>query len=179
MQLSHSLLVSFLAFADLVVSAPSSFSLYAYGNELVAGMRLFYADGYAYVGDSAPSFASQATNVTFSLTDDSRFVAYPIDNVTWTSNPSMCIGAGEGDLKTVGFASNYKNVSDGVIVTGFGLFGGYAYNSKAGSIEMYFVASPTNETGIYQIKWDASLSETSESIMPISLRTAAPATPSG
>lgn len=70
--------------------------------------------------------------------------------MNWTTNPSMYIGAEEGDIKSVGFVSNYKNVSSGATVTNFGLFGGYAYNDAAGSIEMYFVTSPTNESGIYQ-----------------------------
>ncbi|KAF9701904.1 hypothetical protein EKO04_000442 [Ascochyta lentis] len=178
MQLSRSLFFAFLACADTVISVSTSFSLYAYGSGITAGRKLFYADGYAYVGNSAPSFASQAVNVTFSLTDDSRLVASAVENATWTSQ-SLYIGSDNDDLKEVGFTSNYKNVSDGVIVTGFGLFGGYAYNDKAGSIAMYFVASPTNETGIYQIKWSASKTEISGSDVPISLRTAAPATPSG
>lgn len=85
-----------------------------------------------------------------SLTDDTRFVASPVNNLNWTTNPSMYIFADAGNIKTVGFVSNYKNVSDGAIVTDFGLFGGYAYNDEYGAIEMYFVALPTNETDIYQ-----------------------------
>ena len=84
------------------------------------------------------------------LTSDARFVASPVGSVKWTTNPSMYIGADEGEIKSIGFVSNYKNASDGIIVTDFGLFGGYAYNDAAGSIEMSFVTSPTNESGIYQ-----------------------------
>jgi hypothetical protein len=85
------------------------------------------------------------------LTDDLKFVASPEDgNVSWSKQPSMYIGADADDLKTVGFVTEDK-VTEGVTVKGFGLFGGWVYNNqKAGAIEMNFVATPTNETGLYQ-----------------------------
>lgn len=84
------------------------------------------------------------------LTDDSRFVASPEGNVQWTSQPSMYIGTDAGDTKTVGFVSE-DNISKDTIVTGFGLFGGWAYNNQnSGAIEMNFIATPANEPGLYQ-----------------------------
>lgn len=84
------------------------------------------------------------------LTDDSRFVASPESNVPWTSQPSMYIGTDAGDEKTVGFVS-HDNIPKGATVTGFGIFGGWAYNNqKSGAIEMNFVATPAKEPGLYQ-----------------------------
>lgn len=71
------------ACVDSVVSA-QNFSLYAYGTGITSGLQLFYGDGQssvasqderltipkgqAYVGTSAPSFLSQAVNITRTLT---------------------------------------------------------------------------------------------------------------
>lgn len=96
------------------------------------------------------SFCGPLLTSIVALTDDLRFVASPEGNVSWPKQPSMYIGADADDLKTVGFATE-DEVSEGVTVKGFGLFGGWAYNNqKAGVIEMNFVATPANETGIYQ-----------------------------
>lgn len=63
----------------------------------------------------------------------------------------MYIGAEVGDIKSVGFAAGNERTADGATVAGFGLFGGWAFNNvNAGAIEMNFVASPTNETDVYQ-----------------------------
>ena len=85
-----------------------------------------------------------------SLTSDSRFIASPTGSANWTTSPSMYIGADEGDIRTVGFVVDYRNASNSELVTDFGLFGSYAYNSAAGAYEMYFTALPINESGIYQ-----------------------------
>ena len=100
---------------------------------------------------SRPIKADQAQLMhTVVLTDDLRFVASPDSNVTWKSRPSMYIGTDAGDTKTVGFVSE-DNIPKGATVKGFGLFGGWAYNNqKAGAIEMNFVATPANESGLYQ-----------------------------
>ncbi|KAF9696686.1 hypothetical protein EKO04_005212 [Ascochyta lentis] len=177
MQLSRSLTIALSACAASVVSAANSFSLYAYGDNLPTGMKLFHADGQAYLGHKAPSFAAEAVNITLALTEDLRFVASPEGSVSWTSQPSMYIGADAGDMKTVGFVSEDK-IPEGATIKGFGLFGGWAYNNqKAGAIEMNFVATPANETGLYQIKWNAASTKIAGDHVPISLRTEAPATP--
>jgi hypothetical protein len=69
----------------------------------------------------------------------------------WASRPRLYIGADAGDLKSVGFAFANETHEAGAIDTGFGLFGGWAFNNiKDGAIEMNFVATPTNETDVYQ-----------------------------
>ncbi|KAJ4992509.1 hypothetical protein SVAN01_01892 [Stagonosporopsis vannaccii] len=183
-------IVTLLACTQRVASAAASFSLYAYGSNLPTGMKLFHADGQAYLGHQAPSF--EAVNITrgckatsrepvltkaVSLTEDLRFEASPEGNASWSKLPSMYIGTDANDLKTVGFASE-DDVPDGTIVKGFGLFGGWAYNNQnAGAIEMNFVATPANETGLYKIKWNTASTKVTHDCVPISLRTEAPATP--
>ncbi|KAJ8112717.1 hypothetical protein OPT61_g4980 [Boeremia exigua] len=133
--------------------------------------------GKAYIGHQAPNFAAKAVNVTFSLTDDSKLAASPEDNVSWSKDPIMYIGAEVDDVKTVGFVSE-DEIPQGVTVKGFGLFGGWAYNKqKSGAIEMNFIATPTNEHGLYQVKWNAASTKVSGDHIPVSLRTEAPATP--
>ncbi|KAL1643798.1 hypothetical protein SLS61_009113 [Didymella pomorum] len=149
--------VTALAFAQGVLSIANDFSLYAYGEGLPTGMKLFHAD--------------------VALTDDFKFVASPEGNLTWSRQPSMYIGADVNDLKTVGFATE-DDLSEGAIVKGFGLFGGWAYNNrKAGAIEMNFVATPANEPGLYHVKWNAASTKIAGDHVPISLRTEAPAAP--
>jgi hypothetical protein len=97
------------------------------------------------------SFCGPLLTSIVALTDDFKFVASPEGNLTWSRQPSMYIGADVNDLKTVGFATE-DDLSEGAIVKGFGLFGGWAYNNrKAGAIEMNFVATPANEPGLYQL----------------------------
>lgn len=83
MVFKRSLLALFLVCVDKAVSAQSNFSLYAYGTGIQPGLQLFYGDGQhsleddeglltshtgqAYIGSSAPSFVSQAVNVSCKL----------------------------------------------------------------------------------------------------------------
>lgn len=88
--------------------------------------------------------------IPVSLTDDMRFVASSEGERSWSKPPSMYIGTDADDLKTVGFVSE-DDITEDMIVKGFGLFGGWAYNNqRAGAIEMNFVATPANEPGLYQ-----------------------------
>ncbi|KAF3051345.1 hypothetical protein E8E11_009307 [Didymella keratinophila] len=170
-------IVTILACAQGVLSTANEFSLYAYGEGLPTGVKLFHADGQAYLGHSAPSFAVDVVNVTLALTDDLRFVASPEGDVAWSRQPSIYIGADADDLKTVGFATK-DELSEGATVKGFGLFGGWAHNNqKAGAIEMNFVATPANETGLYHVKWNSASTKIAGEHVPISLGTEAPAAP--
>ena len=89
--------------------------------------------------------------IAVSLTEDQKFVVAANGTTEWASQPTMYIGADEGGIKSVGFEFDNGTMANGAIDTGFGLFGGWAFNNiKAGAIEMNFVATPTNETDIYQ-----------------------------
>lgn len=86
-----------------------------------------------------------------SQTEDQKFVVTANRTTGWTSQPSMYIGADAGDIKSVGFKHDNETNKDGAIVAGFGLFGGWAFNNdQAGTVKMDFVATPTNETDVYQ-----------------------------
>lgn len=78
-------------------------------------------------------------------------MGHPNSTTDSSSERSLYIGADDGDLKTIGFLGDNDMVPDGAIVAGFGLFGGWAFNSEhSGDIEMNFVASPTTDKGIYR-----------------------------
>ncbi|KAH7390704.1 hypothetical protein BKA66DRAFT_607726 [Pyrenochaeta sp. MPI-SDFR-AT-0127] len=178
MRFHLSLITVLVAFVHGTVSATDNFTLYAYGKGLQSGLQLVYGDGQAYIGLKLPSFAVQATNIKLSLTDDAKLIATPDSTASWSSEPSLYIGADDGDLKKIGFSAGNETIPDGAIVAGFGLFGGWAYNSEhAGAIEMKFVASPTNETDVYQVKWNVAGTKVTGGDIPISLRTEAPAVP--
>ncbi|KAF2819689.1 hypothetical protein CC86DRAFT_471788 [Ophiobolus disseminans] len=179
MQFQLSSIAALLACANSAFAATiNNFTLYAYGKDIQAGMKMYYGDGKAYVGLKAPSFVSEAVDITLSNTDDQKFVVTANGTTGWKSHPSMYIGAETGDVKSVGFKFDNETKADGAIVTGFGLFGGWAYNNiEAGAIEMSFVATPTNETDVYQVKWNAAGTKVTGNDVPISLRTEAPVTP--
>lgn len=62
----------------------------------------------------------------------------------------MYIDTTEGSLNAVGFVQGNQTLGDGSTTTGFGLYGGWAFHTNDEStIEMKFVATPTNETDIY------------------------------
>jgi hypothetical protein len=102
-----------------------------------------------------------------------------VDNSTGASNPVSFVN--ENDTENVGS------------ISGFGLYGGWAFHKNgAGEVEMKFIATPTNESGIYlyvclplqnraggltagRVKWNAAASK-SEDDISIALRTLAPTT---
>jgi len=80
MRFQSSFSVILLACIHDAVAAMGNFSLYAYGKDIVPGMKMYYGDGQlipsqlvsktymfpglAYVGIKAPSFVSQSANIT-------------------------------------------------------------------------------------------------------------------
>ncbi|KAF2799929.1 hypothetical protein K505DRAFT_229909 [Melanomma pulvis-pyrius CBS 109.77] len=173
MVFKRSLLALFLVCVDKAVYAQSNFSLYAYGKGIEPGLQLFYGDGQAYLGSSAPSFVSQAVNV--SSGEDAEFVATPNRTVDgWSAEPTLFIDLTEGANNPIGFVKKNESLGSGSTVSGFGLYGGWAFHKDdGGPIAMKFLASPTNETGIYLVKWNAGATRADDDV-PISLRTLAP-----
>ena len=123
--------------------------------------------GRAYVGPSAPSFVSQAVNFTCRLPyivgkiraltdtvsqtdDDTEFIATPERTMDWPAEPTLFIDMTEGTNNPVGFVKGNETLENGSTISGFGLYGGWAFHKNGeGSIEMNFLATPTNETDIY------------------------------
>lgn len=85
---------------------------------------------------------------------DDRFMAKANSTGTrtmsWTSQPTMYVDLTEGAANPVGFTTDNDTLSSSATVVGFGLYGGWAFHKQESeSLEMNFLAEPTNETGIY------------------------------
>ena len=69
---------------------------------------------------------------------------------SWSTEPTMYVDLTEGATNPVGFTTGNETLPSGATVVGFGLYGGWAFHKqKDASLEMKFLATPTNETGIY------------------------------
>ncbi|KAF2267367.1 hypothetical protein CC78DRAFT_577078 [Lojkania enalia] len=170
-----SFLAVLLARVECAVSSQSNFSLYAYGTGLNPGLRLFYGDGHAYVGSKAPSFISQAVNITLSEKgDDAQFVATPERTVGWAAQPTMLVDMDTNSFDPVGFTWGNETLDNSSSTVGFGIYGGWAFHrNDEGTIEMKFYATPTNESDVYLVKWNGGETKSVDGIS-ISLRTQAP-----
>ncbi|KAF2640243.1 P-loop containing nucleoside triphosphate hydrolase protein [Massarina eburnea CBS 473.64] len=148
-----SLLALVAASVETVLAADvPSFKLYAYGTGIKSGLRLFYGDGHAYVGHTAPTFVKEAVNITITANENStEFVAAPDVTVEWESSPTLYVDTTAGAINPIGFIKQNETLPEGATAIGFGLYGGWAYHRQEESdIQMKFIATPTNETGIYQ-----------------------------
>ncbi|KAH6639586.1 hypothetical protein C7974DRAFT_134838 [Boeremia exigua] len=170
----------FLALGAKKREVPSHFGLYGYG-EGFGGFPLFYADGYAYIGEAAQSNISNAATVDFSL---------GTGNMTslWIGNPNTTLlpdanTANWADTvfylpdnttsdKRVGFLSN-NNATDGAIKTGFSFYGSTAVLiGETGTLESSFYALQVSER-VHRLYWN----ETSLGQKPVVLRAVAPSMP--
>lgn len=66
------------------------------------------------------------------------------------SKEMMYVDLTEGAANPVGFTMDNKTLPKGASAVGFGLYGGWAFHKQGNAdLEMKFLATPTNETGIY------------------------------
>ncbi|KAJ4983146.1 hypothetical protein SVAN01_11371 [Stagonosporopsis vannaccii] len=161
-------------------SIPSNFSLYGYG-EGFGGFPLFYADGYAYIGEAAQSNSSDAATVILSLgTGDKSdyWVGNPnttlLTNTTavsW-SNVIFYVPDNTTSDKRVGFhASGDSTASD--IESGFYFYGSTAVLiGESGTLESNFYALQISEH-VHRLYWN----DTSLGQKPVILRSVAPSNP--
>jgi hypothetical protein len=62
----------------------------------------------------------------------------------------MYVDLTEGATNPIGFVNDNETLPSGASTVGFGLYGGWAFHKQNNAnIEMKFLATPTNETGIY------------------------------
>jgi hypothetical protein len=184
-------------------SAESDIVLYAYGSDLSGdgpnGGAIFYADGkivctsylevflifetgLAYIGSTAfPSWATVATNVTFTLDPDSTTTAWTISPngsaVTFNATESLYIVPTTGSFTQVGFASSNDSMPTGAVTTGFAFFGtSVAYTASDSDYELMFWASATNTSGIWALYWNAAAaaSDMINGSFPVTVKTTAP-----
>jgi len=190
-------------------STESGTSLYVYGTDPSGdgpnGRPIFYADGkahlhfhawtplifgkgLAYVGSTTPSWATAATNITFTLDPDSTTTAWTISpnstTVSFNSTKSMYIVPTTGDFTQVGFSSSNDTLPTYAVTTGFTFFGtnvAYVfslgtnipwitflkvtadpdiirYAANGSNYELLFWAAATNTSGLYALYWNAAAS---------------------
>lgn len=157
-----------------------SVTLYAYGG-VANGAEVFYIDGkslktalstlfdhykpgLAYIGRvSTPSWASVATNISFTVDPASKTTAWTIapnttnssSNVTFNRTLSMYIVIASMDFQQVGFASSNDTLPSGATATGFTFIGtSAAYAASESDYQMQFWASTTNVTDLYALFWN-------------------------
>ncbi|KAF9690657.1 hypothetical protein EKO04_011345 [Ascochyta lentis] len=166
----------FLALGAKKQSVPSKFALYGYGNGF-GGFPLFYADGYAYIGEAAKSNSSDAATVTFSLGVDDVWLGNPnttLTNATAASwaNVTFYVPDNTTSDKRVGFLSSDESI-DGAIETGFYFYGSTAVLiGESGTLESSFFALQVGER-VHRLYWN----DTSLGQVPVVLRSMAPSNP--
>ncbi|KAL1595208.1 hypothetical protein SLS60_009896 [Paraconiothyrium brasiliense] len=149
-----SLITILAAYVSSAVSEDIEFQLFAYGKLASSGLQLFYGDGQAYVGGT-PSFVTESVNISLVMTEgDDKFVAKAnttaASTLDWSPEPTMYIDMTEGVANPIGFAKDNETLPSNATTVGFGLYGGWAFHKPDDAdIEMKFLATPTNETGIY------------------------------
>ncbi|KAF3029171.1 hypothetical protein E8E12_000402 [Didymella heteroderae] len=167
----------FLALGMKKREMPSNFALYGYAPGL-GGLPLFYADGYAYVGEAAQSNSSDAANVAFSLGPDDVWIGNSnttlLTNSTaanW-SNVTFYVPDNTTSDKRVGFLASDAS-TDGAIETGFFFYGSTAVLiGESGTLESNFYALQVSER-THRLYWN----DTSLGQVPVVLRSMAPSNP--
>jgi hypothetical protein len=82
--------------------------------------------------------------------EDAEFLATPDRTIEGWEEPAFAIDLTEGVNSPVKFVKANSTLGSDATVSGFGLYGGWAFHKdNGGPIAMKFLASPTNETGIY------------------------------
>ncbi|RFU23840.1 hypothetical protein B7463_g12497, partial [Scytalidium lignicola] len=183
-------------------AAASTFTLYAYGPN-ITGLSVFYADSIAYLGNTAPSGASVASNITcmlpssesssplnvnfltVSTTDPSSSSAtwtVTANNSAFSTTPSLYIVPTNGSFVQAGFYSSSNSSSSlptGGVTTGFMLFGNsLAYLASNGMMEQQFWAQATDTNGTWKLMWNAGgeggITVDGHAIAPVNIKTTAP-----
>ncbi|KAN0108504.1 hypothetical protein V8E51_008246 [Hyaloscypha variabilis] len=164
----------------------SGVSLFVYGTDSSGngpnGGPIIYVDGLAYTGTTvAPSWATVATNITFTLDPDSTTTAWTISpsnsTVTFNSTESLYIVPTTGLFTQVGFSSSSATLPTDAVTTGFSFFGtNVAYAADESDYELMFWAAPTNSSGLYALYWDAAASTADlvNGSFPVTIKTTAP-----
>ncbi|KAF3009731.1 hypothetical protein E8E13_009198 [Curvularia kusanoi] len=158
---------------------PSDFALFGYGpGPGLGGLPLFYADGYAYIGDASQSNSSDAANVAFTRGTDNVWIGSP--NKTSMADPSAAdwsnvtfyVPDNTTSDKRVGFLASDAS-TDGAIETGFFFYGSTAVLiGETGTLESSFNALQVSDR-VWRLYWN----DTSSGQIPIVLRNAAPSNP--
>ncbi|KAF1998499.1 hypothetical protein P154DRAFT_439044 [Amniculicola lignicola CBS 123094] len=158
-------------------AATDEFELFGYGPTL-GGPGLFFADGYAYIGDPSLSNSSDAATV---ICNDYEFIGTPntteLSNstgATWSDVHLFVPGANATDSR-VGFVSNTTSTGD--IRTDCFFFYGQTATvvGTDGTLSSLWTGLPVGDTGVYALYWN----DTSAGQIQLTLRSLGPSNPSG
>ncbi|KAI2705886.1 hypothetical protein CBS147332_7130 [Penicillium roqueforti] len=156
-----------LALALQVIAAPSeselqkryptgSFSILAYG---VAsdGVKVFYSDGLAYVGDSSQWVSgSVTTDVTFVFNNSQIIATATNKDYTFESDTFFYIRPTPNKVLPVGFTGD-DDTPDDAKVDQFLFYGRYLmWQNENGLLYDSFRLKATDVDDIYQLYWDTS-----------------------
>ncbi|KAF1352820.1 hypothetical protein EJ07DRAFT_135667 [Lizonia empirigonia] len=164
----------FLALGAKQHSVTDDFALFGYGKDF-GGLPLFYADGYAYIGEATQSNISNAAPVTCEFPSADVWIGNPnttlLTNATaasW-SNVTFYIPENTNSDKRIGFLSSGES-TDGVIETGYSFYGSTAMlKDNDGTLASSFYALNISER-VYRLYWN----DTSLGQVPVVLRSIAP-----
>ncbi|KAF2678338.1 hypothetical protein K458DRAFT_348843, partial [Lentithecium fluviatile CBS 122367] len=157
---------------------PSTFQLYAYG-EGFGGLSVFYADGYAYLGDPNLSNSTDAATVTFTATSTNEWLGSPnttsvtnsTHSPTWSNVTLFIPETGASDTR-VGFLDSNSTTTD-VLTSAFRFYGQTAmFFGDSGTFETLWTSLQL-ENGIRALYWN----DTSSGQTPLTLRSIAPSAP--
>ncbi|KAF2799259.1 hypothetical protein K505DRAFT_294905 [Melanomma pulvis-pyrius CBS 109.77] len=156
------------------------FELFAYGPKL-GGPGLFYADGYAYIGDPSLSNSSDAATVICRSSLNGAFTGSPnttnLANSTsadW-SNVTLFVPGPSNTDHRVGFldSSNTTTSSD-IITDSFFFYGSTAMvKGSDGSLETFWTGLAVGNTGVYALYWN----DTSLGQVHLTMRNVGPSSP--
>ncbi|KAF2450101.1 hypothetical protein P171DRAFT_405851 [Karstenula rhodostoma CBS 690.94] len=145
-------------------ATPDEFGLFGYGQGF-GGFPLFYADGYAYLGEPASSNSSDPGVVTFTPSGSGTsqsWIGNPNTTLTnytvsW-SNVTFAIPSTSSSDKRVRFLTNETSDLD-VITTGFNFYGAAAFAVEDGRLESSWYALQVSER-VNALYWnDTSLGQ--------------------
>ncbi|KAH7083609.1 hypothetical protein FB567DRAFT_88175 [Paraphoma chrysanthemicola] len=156
-------------------STVDAFGLFAY-TEGFGGQPLFYANGYAYIGNASQSNSTDAATVMFETGPQDTWIASPNTTLSNSTTPSwsnvtLTLPGLAASDKRVGFTST-GNSSDGDVASGFIFYGATAMHVTNDGLESMFYALRISDQ-VSALYWN----DTSLGQVPVVLRSLAPSNP--
>ncbi|KAK7183196.1 hypothetical protein DPSP01_011426 [Paraphaeosphaeria sporulosa] len=158
-------------------ATPDEFGLFGYGQGF-GGFPLFYADGYAYLGEPSSSNSSDPGVVTFTPSGSGTsqsWIGNPNTTLTnytvsW-SDVTFAVPTVSSSDRRVRFLTNETSDSD-VVTTGFYFYGSTAFVVEGGKLESPWYALQVSER-VHALYWN----DTSLGQVPVILRNNPPSNP--
>lgn len=134
--------------------------------------------GFAYIGQTIPTFASVATNITFTSDSETSTQPWTIaansSSLSFNETLVMYITPNTGGFTAVGFASDNATLPTNATTTGFTWLGSFvAFAASESDIQMQFWANETTDAGLYALYWDGDGGELTGGF-PVTLKSTPP-----